>query len=143
MGPLEDATAYRFQRLGRYLRIHLGKVLQEHKPVLTQEQYFILYRLYREDGQNPGQLSDPVFLDHGNITRLSDQLLKKKLIRRERDDEDRRKNYLFIEPAGKAYMESLLPVIGEIRKELWGSFKKREMQTIEEALSLLEVKMFL
>ena len=68
---LDKATAYSILRMSRLLRMDLSRTLQNAGVGITPEQWFILFRLYEQDGLSQSDLADKLLNDHPNITRLS------------------------------------------------------------------------
>lgn len=86
-----------------------------------------------EKGQmTAGELSNLTGLTTGAVTGLIDRLEKKKLVKRQFAEDDRRK--VFIEPDSKNIMALLVPLYEEFRsrsEELIASFSDEEMKIIE------------
>ncbi len=86
-----------------------------------------------EKGQmTAGELSNLTGLTTGAVTGLIDRLEKKKLVKRQFAEDDRRK--VIIEPNTKNIMTILVPLYKEFRKkseELIASFSDKEIKIIE------------
>lgn len=133
---LEQAHAYRLQRLGRLLRYQLLQVLQPYH--LTPEQYVILFRLREEDGRTQRDLVDPAFDDRANITHLVNQLQKAGLVVREQDEADRRRRIVRMTDAGRERLEAVLDVAIGVRGELFGDFSEAELAQLMRFVERLE-----
>lgn len=133
---LEQAHAYRLQRLGRLLRYHLLQLLQPHQ--LTPEQFMILFRLHEVDGRVQKELVDPAFDDRANITHLVGQLEKAKLVRREPHEEDRRQRRVYLTEEGTTRIETVLGVAVETRAALFQDFSTEELDQLLEFVGRLE-----
>lgn len=133
---LEQAHAYRLQRLGRLLRYHLMQVLQPHR--ITPEQFMILFRLHERDGRLQKELVDPAFDDRANITHLVNQLEKAALVRRVADDEDRRQRRLFLTERGLEQLDALLDRVLAVRAALFQDFSEAELGQLMGFVERLE-----
>lgn len=97
MDELINHLIYRTARLLCY------KFQQDMRAVgleMTQEQYFILFKLWQKDGLYQAELVDGLLGDAPNITRILDVMEKKKMIARKSDPEDRRKFRIFVAEKG-------------------------------------------
>ena len=126
--PGGHAPAFIIYRMGRLLLSNLRSGLRDLDPPITPEQYFMVYRLYRQDGRTLSSLADPALGDYPNITRLVDALEKKGLIKREANPEDRRQFLVFLTEKGRTLMDTLLPQIQKDRGDLFGSFSEAEIR---------------
>lgn len=73
-------------------------------------EYPILLLLYRKDGITQEEISQNLLLDKSSVTRAVQSLLKKGLIKRERDEKDHRCNRIFLTDKADDYrclMESV------------------------------------
>jgi len=98
---LEDMINYQIYRLARLLRYKFQHDMQKAGLKMTQEQYFVLFRLWQQDGQYQAQLADDLFGDAPNITRILDVMEKGGLIYRQADPKDRRKIRIFLGEEGQ------------------------------------------
>jgi len=97
---LDDIINYLIYRIARLLR---HKFQQDMKAVdldMTQEQYFVLFKLWQKDGQYQAELADGFLGDTPNITRILDVMEKKNYITRRSDPNDRRKFRIFVADKG-------------------------------------------
>ncbi len=133
---LDKATAYIILRMGRLLRMDLSRTLQNAGVGITPEQWFILFRLYEQDGLSQSELADKLLNDHPNITRLVDALEAGAYIRRDSDPEDRRRYVLRLTTAGRQVVENLFPSVIKRRQQL---FKGLDEQMIEQLHATLKV----
>lgn len=135
LGPIDRAVAYRIRRIARLLRVELAKALEPHG--LSQEQYFILYRLHECDGRSQRELADPTLDDRANITRIVAGLQKRGLVRRERDDEDRRVQRVFLTDQGRTAFSELRPLIASERTRLFADLAD-DLPALDRVLDHLE-----
>lgn len=136
---LEDAHAYRLQRLGRLLRYHLLQWLQPHE--LTPEQFLILFRLRERDGRVQKELVDPAFDDRANITHLVNQLEKGGLVVRQRDEADGRRRRVFLTGAGADRIGAILAAAPGVRGDLFQDFTEAELGQLMAFVERLEARL--
>lgn len=135
---LTQAHAYRLTRLARLLRRHLEQFLDTTGLGLSVPQFFLLMRLEEQDGRIQGELADPTLDDRANITRLVGGLLDRGLVERHRDEEDRRKQRVYLTAAGRELLEDLRPVVLRARQELFGGLPPEDVSALERVLDHLE-----
>ena len=76
---------------------------------LTFSQFAVLEALYHLGAMNQGEVSAKVLKSGSNITTVIDNLERDGLVRRERDEKDRRVVYVDITEAGRRKIEAVLP----------------------------------
>ncbi|MBI1882387.1 MAG: MarR family transcriptional regulator [Chloroflexi bacterium] len=135
---LDNAIAYKIQRMARLLRLHLIKFMQEVGAEITPEQWFILFRLHEKEGLSQGELADKDLQDHPNITRMLDALERRNLVVRMADPDDRRKSLIFLTEAGKTLMEQLLPLAIEERRKLFNGLTHQDINLFTDVLRKIE-----
>lgn len=85
----------------------------------------------------PSDLSHIVVSSRTNITRFSDEMVKKGWVSRKGHDTDRRKVVLTLTEAGIAFVESIMPKQWEIYEAIWQHFsaeEKNQMQSLQYKL---------
>ena len=135
---LDKATAYIILRMGRLLRMDLSRTLQNAGVGITPEQWFILFRLYEQDGLSQSDLADKLLNDHPNITRLVDALEAGAYIRRDNDPEDRRRYLLRLTATGRQLVENLFPVVIARRQELFNGLDEQAIEQLHATLKVIE-----
>jgi len=97
---LDDIINYLIYRIARLLRYKFQQDMQAVDLDMTQEQYFILFKLWQKDGQYQAELADGFLGDTPNITRILDVMEKKNYVSRRPDPDDRRKFRIFVADKG-------------------------------------------
>jgi len=111
---------------------------------ITFTQWVILLRLRDGLGNTAAELCRGVGHDSGALTRVLDQLEKRRLIERSRSKQDRRVVELSLTRQGHAMLESLIPVTVDKLNEAVGEFSAAEfrefMRLLEKLIATLEAK---
>ena len=107
---------------------------------LTFTQYVILMNLRDKLATNCGELCGMVRYDSGALTRVIDQLEKRKLLKRERCTNDRRVVKLHITELGRTTVESLLPLVANQYNEWLQDFTREDTETLIRLLTKLNGK---
>lgn len=133
---IDNAVAYIITNTGRHLKLHLQRSLREHN--IGPEQWFLLFRLYEQDGRSQKELADQHANDFPNITRLVDALVKKGYVQRRVDAADRRKQRVYLTQPGRDFMESMMPWVVDIRKEIFNGIGEAELLQLVQTLQKIE-----
>ena len=133
--PREPAVLVRLLK-HIYKRVHDDANSVLRPKGLNHPEYNLLMMLYGTDGYtlNPSQLAELAGEKSANVTRLTNELCDKRLIRRTADKADRRKVALTLTKAGVAVIESLLPGICALLERQTAHLLPREMLQLEKLL---------
>jgi len=95
-------------------RKHMQGKIRSLEMHLTFEMLEVMLCLWRQDGVNQQVIADITLRDKSAMTYLVDNLMKRKMIRREEDAKDRRNKLIFLTPEGKQLQETLQPWVSEM-----------------------------
>lgn len=99
---------------------------------ITQSQFNALDALHHLGPLSQRALGEKLFKTSGNITMVVDNLEKRGLVRRERDERDRRMVWVHLTDRGAEIIESLFPRrVAAIRKEM-GVLSPEEQETLRK-----------
>ena len=135
---LEKALAYRVHRAARVLRLHLSRFLAHHGLDISQEQYFILFKVRSRPGSSQADLADEVLSDHPNVTRLVDSLVVRGYVERKPDPHDRRRHAVFLTDRGAELMDRLIPAVIKARRALYDGIAFDDLTVFVRVLSAIE-----
>ncbi|MFZ0631437.1 MAG: MarR family transcriptional regulator [Acidobacteriaceae bacterium] len=86
------------------------------------------------DGLLCGEIADRMITREPDITRLLNRLEKRGLVRRCREDEDRRRVLVRITPAGLDLLSRLDPPIRELHRQQMGHLTRKQLQSLTDLL---------
>ena len=135
---LDVAFAYLIQRSARLLRHHFIKTFKDHGIDLNPEQWGILNKVWKNESLNQIDLTDHYFKDKANITRIINSLMKKGLILREKDENDKRAFRLLLSEKGKKNMEEYWKIAVDVRKKVYKGLSKNDLENLKSILDKLE-----
>jgi DNA-binding MarR family transcriptional regulator len=95
-------------------RKHMQGKIRSLEMHLTFEMLEVMICLWRKDGVNQQVIADITLRDKSAMTYLVDNLMKRKMIRREEDAKDRRNKLIFLTPEGRQLQETLQPWVSEM-----------------------------
>ena len=96
------------------LRQQIQVKLKEHGIKLTFEMLEVMSCLWRKDGINQQEIADYTVRDKSSMTYLLDNLVKRDLVKRVEDENDRRNKLIYLTTAGVGLRETLFPWVAEI-----------------------------
>jgi DNA-binding MarR family transcriptional regulator len=135
---LDDIVNYLVYRSARILRYKFQKDMQAAGLDMTQEQYFILFKLWQRDGQFQAELTNDVLSDAPNITRILDVMERKKMIERRADPHDRRKFLIFLAEEGKRIHQNYLEHVFQARLADYRSLGDKDLRELRRILRVIE-----
>ena len=131
-----ELATYKAQTSVGYLvkRAH-SLMLDVMEPLIEERgftfmQYVVLSCLRDGIAVNPKDICSHYRHDSGALTRIIDQLAEQGLVERVRRDRDRRKVELQLTAAGRATIESLVPLVVRKLNELLVGFSTTEVQEL-------------
>ena len=131
--PFADSVGYQVRRTHRALQRFLQLKIEPHGVTLGM--WYFLRALWHEDGLNQRELSRRV----GTMepTTLSAILImeKKGLVRRVRNQDDRRKWHIHLTPRGRALKSKLLPLAREVVDTAVQNLARSEVAQLLKALA--------
>ena len=96
----------------RFTRILFSKVIERLAVVVSEEhlsfsQVAALHIIDRDKTVNVNDISNKLNLSMSATSRMIDELVKKELIQRKEDQDNRRAKIIFLTPAGETFMNNL------------------------------------
>lgn len=131
---LQQETTLALLRTADLLENRIARLLREHK--LTGSQYNVL-RILRGEGRPMPclEVADRMIQVAPAITRVVDQLLKLKLIRKTQSDEDRRVFLISLTPSAKRLLKKLDQPVLDLHERLLNGIPQSEQKTLLRTLS--------
>jgi DNA-binding MarR family transcriptional regulator len=130
--------------VGYLLKRASALIVDVMEPVFEAQGFtFVQYQIlaWLRDGiaVNPKDICAQFRHNSGALTRVIDQLAERGLLERARRDRDRRKVELELTPAGRAVVETLIPLVVEKLNYALADFSSAEVQEFKRLLLKLNV----
>jgi DNA-binding MarR family transcriptional regulator len=106
---------------------------------LTFTQWTTLVTLYDGRITTAGDLAHNICHDAGSLTRLTDQMVKRGFVSRQRCEDDRRSVRLALTPRGRAMVEALAPKVMDFWNNMVSGFSHSEMDALISLLTRLVI----
>ncbi|GAA4155189.1 hypothetical protein GCM10022217_13120 [Chryseobacterium ginsenosidimutans] len=110
------------------LRQKIQAKINEYDPDLSFELIEILGLLSRNDGINQQEIGNKVSKDKSSITYLINSLVKRELVQRVENENDRRNKQIFLTDKGKKIVETVYPWALELYKKAAGDLNQNEIK---------------
>jgi MarR family transcriptional repressor of emrRAB len=133
--PQQDVMLVRLLHLAAEgLTARFLDVLKPHG--LNESDFRVLMQLYSSPSGSayPSELCVFVVQTPTNMTRIADALVQRKLVTRTPGEQDRRRIELRITPAGRRFVERLLPKLFPLLTAFFSTLDQREKRTLEKLL---------
>jgi DNA-binding MarR family transcriptional regulator len=117
-----------------YLRQYIQLKIKEHGINITFEMLEVMASLWKKDGINQQELADLTYRDKSSMTYLLDNLVKREMVKRVEDANDRRNKLVYLTKEGKNLKEQLSPWVAEVYAL---ASEDVEVKNLQNGLSLL------
>ncbi len=117
-------------------RQKIQEKINEHDPSFSYEMLEILGLIWRgNDGINQQEIANQISKDKSSVTYLISNLVKRDLVLRIEDTNDRRNKKIYLTEKGNKIMENIFPWVLELYKKAAGDAKKSE---VKQAFDLIK-----
>lgn len=132
---LDDYLPYLLNRAGAKIADAFGKVTRQHG--ISLQMWRVLAALNQQDGQTVGSLAATTSIETSTLSRLLDQMQRKRLLLRQRDCDDQRSITIHRTPAAQAITEGLIPVALTYESEALTGFVRADAKMLKVMLRRL------
>jgi len=137
--PKEIYSNYSFllERTGKKIRQYARQQFRACGFLVTIDQWAVLKTLYEKAPISQVDLAHSCHKDTPTVTRILDLLAEKKLVYRQADDYDRRRQQVGLTPEGKAMVQEMLPKVQEIRMQAWQGLNDEDFKHFVRILNTI------
>jgi len=135
---LHDTTGYKIRNVSLLLVNKINQNFIKEGLDMTAEQLKMLVVLWKEDGRTQNELGESVGKFKTSVTKLVDNLEKRKLIQRRPHPSDRRSNMVCLTELGKNIKKQLLPIIEKTLEKAHNNISNDELITFHNVLDKIE-----
>ena len=129
---LDNYLPYLLNRAGAKIADAFGKVTRQHG--ISLQMWRVLAALHQQDGQSVGSLAAHTSIDISTLSRLLDQMQKKRLLLRRRDGEDQRSVTIHRTAAAQAITEKLIPIALSYESKAMVGLSRGEEKSLKAVL---------
>ena len=135
---LQETTGYIICRTARKIHQFMTKILADYD--ITPEQWVVLQIVVNEKDLSQQELSQRLEKDKNSTKALVERLIKKELLTRQKDDQDKRFYKLQATPAGEQLARKLAELDYEFIHEAEAGLTADELASFTQVLTKLEEK---
>ena len=128
------------QALGLY-RLRINALLIQSKLDLTSEMCAVLRLIWKKEGQKQKDLAEQLFKDKGSITKIIDNLEKRKLVERVSDTIDARNKKIMLTDSGRELEKVVLPLLDVFLDSITVAIETEELEITKRVLGQLIKKL--
>lgn len=130
-----DKIPFLIARTHRTIHNTLNRRLAEYGLDITSEQAVVIMRCGIDDGMTQQELSDAIFKEKSSAKRLVDNLVKKNLLVRIVDQNDKRNKRIYLTHGGKALREQMSHIASELLEIVCSNIEEQEMIICKKVLT--------
>jgi DNA-binding MarR family transcriptional regulator len=119
------------------MQLHNATWVERVSASLTSPQYAVLLALTQHEDFDQRSVSEWVALDKSTGGDVIGRLVGRGLIRRRRDEQDRRRNLLELTPVGRRTLDELTPKVIDFSRYLVDRLTAEERTTLNQLLTKL------
>ena len=134
MNEFETLPIYWVNRLSAMTRRELGQRFKANGFDISPEEWAILLLLWQKDGQYPGQMAARTVRDPTTMTRLIDTMVRKDLVFRKADEQDRRRSKVCLTPVGQGLQSDLTGLAMPMIETAMAGISEQDAETVLKVL---------
>jgi DNA-binding MarR family transcriptional regulator len=125
--------------LRNFVRQYIQVKIKENGINITFEMLEVMGCLWKKDGINQQEIADLTLRDKSSMTYLLDNLVKRKMVKRVEDENDRRNKLIYLTKEGHELKEQLHPWVAEVYEMASGDV---EINHLKNSISVLNKMIF-
>ncbi|MES0371786.1 MAG: MarR family transcriptional regulator [Mariprofundaceae bacterium] len=123
---LEQAIGLNVNRTAFLMTEEIAKRFASHGQQISAQDFGILFRLLKQGAMTQVEIASLMMRDKTTITRRIDALVKKNLVERSSDPDDRRCFRIGLTAAGHQALETVIPLVQDFQQEVLGDIPDEE-----------------
>lgn len=137
MFDYETIALHWVNRLGFLVRKELGQRFLAEGFRISAEEWAVLLLLWKHTERTPGMIAAATFRDRTTVTRLIDGMVKKGLVERDIDPNDRRKSIVRASEHGIGLKEQLVPIAQRLIAQTARDIEPGDLETTVRTLKAM------
>jgi DNA-binding MarR family transcriptional regulator len=125
----EDIPFFWINRLSSLSRRELTQQFEKAGHKISPEEWALLLVLWGKGSQSPSALSDATIKDRTTVTRLIDGMVRKGLVVRSENVDDRRRSDIALTPYGSGLQSELVPFAMKIIARATSGVPPEDLET--------------
>lgn len=134
MEKIEDVLFYTIDKSIKSYRQFAQKRIKEAGFSITIDQWLILRNIQQNPEINQHELSRKVFKDSASVTRIIDLLVRQRFLKRDINEEDRRKRSLQVTEEGNKTLTEVQKIVLQNRAHALKGIEIKELESLKQNL---------
>ncbi|ACV67407.1 MarR family winged helix-turn-helix transcriptional regulator [Desulfohalobium retbaense] len=134
---LEDSPGFLLNRTALRIKKDFQRRISAAELDVTAEQCAVLWSLWRREGCFQRELAEQTFKDITNITRILDGLERRGMVRRVRDEHDRRMSRVYLTEQGTSLQDKITAIASELGRDAYQGIDESDLQELRRVLNLV------
>ncbi|HEY2582188.1 MAG TPA: MarR family transcriptional regulator [Mucilaginibacter sp.] len=114
--------------LRNYTRQFIQVKIRENGVNITFEMLEVMGCLWKKDGINQQEIADLTLRDKSSMTYLLDNLVKRRMVKRVEDENDRRNKLVYLTKEGNDLKDQVQPWVAEVYDKASGDVGAEDLQ---------------
>lgn len=141
MPKADQVFSFMLDYTTRNMRRYAAEVFAEERLGITVDQWGVLLLLTESDGgMSNTQLAESMVKDKPTMTRMVDVLVRKSLVVRRADKDDRRQQRISLTARGRATAKKAEPIVARVRKDVGSALTAAQRETLIDCLDRLNAR---
>jgi MarR family transcriptional regulator, transcriptional regulator for hemolysin len=132
---LEDVLYYLIDKTNKVARRYSQEAFVKAGYDITVDQWLVLKKIWDSEQINQAELAAALFKDTASITRILQILVRKKLIKKDLKEGDRRHFLLSLTSKGEQFYKQVLVLVKTMRMQGVSDFSDSEKEHIKRLLT--------
>ena len=138
---LEQAIGLNVNRTAFLMTEEISRRFTRHGYPLSAQDFGILFRLYKQGTMTQVEIASLMMRDKTTITRRIDGLVKKKLVERTPDPDDRRYFRVSLTSDGIKALDEMIPLVRDFQQEVLSDIPDEEKAITIQTLKHISDKL--
>ncbi len=136
--PLEEVIYYQIDRTTRAMRRYSIDKIKNAGYSLTIDQWLVLKSIEEKQHLTQNQLAQDIYKDGASVSRIIDDLVKKGMMNRRQNSQDRRVSILELTEKGIVELKKVKKIMREIRSNGVKNLNAKDVQTAMNVLKSIQ-----
>jgi len=138
---LEQAIGLNVNRTAFLMTEEIARRFAENGYLLSAQDFGILFNLFKQGPKTQLEIAELMMRDKTTITRRIDGLVKKRLVERKPDPNDRRYSYVNLTIEGNQALEVMIPLVRDFQQEMLSDIAEEDKLITISALKHISNKL--
>jgi len=139
--PLDEVVLFQLEKTNKQAKLYSQREFDRQGLGITVEQWVLLKIIQEHNSLSQQELAQLALRDPASITRTLDLLVKRQLVQRLPDSQDRRQFQIVLTRSGLAFVEEHMAMVESHRRQSIAGLTKAEVQRFLEVLKRIQQNM--